>query len=89
MTAAYILGSHALGHHVRLTSEPVIASDLAKAACAAVQNVGRAGLREEKEEEDEAKSGQPHDLPDRPCPTICFDSKSSDERTEDGPANST
>jgi hypothetical protein len=52
----YILGTHLLSLHVRLTCQALITSQLAKTLCATVQDVRRARLWEEKEQEDQTEA---------------------------------
>jgi hypothetical protein len=52
----YILRTHLLRHHVRLASQPVVASELAKALRASVQDVCRARLGQTEEEEDQTEA---------------------------------
>jgi hypothetical protein len=54
-----------------------------------MQDIRRARFREEKEQEDPAEAGQPHELPDRPGPAFSLNSEAANERAKDGTANST
>jgi hypothetical protein len=84
----YILRAHLLRHHVRLASQSVVASELAKAFCASVQDVRRARLGQAEEEEDQTEAGEPHEFPDRPCPTLGFNGKATNKGTEHWSTNS-
>jgi hypothetical protein len=53
-----------------------------------MQDIRRARLGQAEEEEDETKAGEPHDLPNRPCPAFGFYGEATDKRTEHWATNS-
>ena len=59
---------HAVRHEHRLAGEFLITGELPQAQGPTDEDVVRARLRQEEEEEHQAEGGQPHQLPDRPCP---------------------
>ena len=76
-----------LRHHVGLAGKSVVAGKLTKALGAAVENVRRASLWQEEEEEDQTEAGEPHQLPNCPGPAIGFDREATNEGTENRTAN--
>ena len=76
-----LLRGHAFGFELGLAFDVGVASSLADMDGAAVDDVARAGLRKEEDEEDQAEAGQPYQLPERPLPTLAFSGKATDEGT--------
>ena len=61
-----------------------IAGSLANVNSSAVDDVARAGLWKEENEEDQAEAGEPYEFPERPLPALAFSRKAPNEGTHGG-----
>lgn len=83
-----LFSRHSLGLDLRLALHLRIFRQRPNSHCPPIEDVATACLRKKEEQEDEAKSGQPHQFPNRPLPTLILGSKSPNKRAQSRPEHS-
>ena len=66
----YLFSSHMFGHNLWLAAESLDAGQFPEAASPTVQDIGRARLGKEEDEENKRKAAKPHELPNCPGPAF-------------------